>query len=143
LDIDGHSEPEREAIFIRDGGSTREISREEWDRLNPGRQPVTCLICGEGSRVFSRNITHNLNRMADAAGIYLPLWLPDECGIVKAKQLVEPLTQGLSKLLAKPGTYKAFNPPNGWGDYDGLVDFVTDYLMACQMYPEAKVSVWR
>ena len=142
LDLEGHSEPEHEAIFIRENGSTREISREEWDRQHPGRKPVTCSVGGE-DHIFSRNITHNLTRMADAAGIYEQLWRPDECGITKAGQLIEPLTDGLNKLLAEPDRYKAFNPLNGWGDYDGLVAFVTNYLMACQLYPEATVSVSR
>ena len=28
-------------IFIRRNGTTVEVSREEWDRLNPGREPYT------------------------------------------------------------------------------------------------------
>lgn len=27
-------------IFVRENGATREITREEWDRRNPGREPV-------------------------------------------------------------------------------------------------------
>lgn len=27
-------------IFVRDGGHTEEITREEWDRRFPGREPV-------------------------------------------------------------------------------------------------------
>ena len=41
--------------------------------------------------IYSRNITHNMNKMADAVGLYKPLWRPDEIGITKAAQLVEPL----------------------------------------------------
>lgn len=142
LEMEGHSEPEREAIFIRDNGSTREITREEWDRLHPDRDPVTCLIGGE-AQIFSRNITHNLGEMAEAAGIYKALWRPDECGITRARQLIEPLTEGLNKLLAEPKLYKTFNPSNGWGDYDGLVDFVTRLHNACRLYPDALVKVSR
>jgi hypothetical protein len=71
------------------------------------------------------------------------LWRPDECGITKGRQLIAPLTEGLDKLLATPDQYKALNPANGWGDYDGLLAFVTDYLMACRLYPDADVHVWR
>jgi len=38
--------------------------------------------------IFEANITHNLNRMAQAAGIYEALWCPDEIGITKAAQLI-------------------------------------------------------
>lgn len=46
---------------------------------------VTCEKCGHEQHVsngeqwlFDANITHNLNRMAGAAGIYDALWRPDE-----------------------------------------------------------------
>ena len=49
----------------------------------------------DGDEVYSRNITHNLNKMAEAAGIYTVLWRPDENGITKAHQCIEPLRTGL------------------------------------------------
>lgn len=108
-----------------------------------------CPLCSnehtkeEAGEYFSYNITHNLNTMADKAGIYKELWRPEELGITKAKQLIEPLEKGLTKLKAAPLYYKQFNPKNGWGDYDGLIQFVTEYLEACKQYPEANVSVSR
>jgi len=92
---------------------------------------------------YSRNITHNLTEMADEAGIYKHLWRPDEIGIKKAAQLIEPLAKGLADLKARPEHFAKFNPHNGWGDYAGLVDFVTEYLAACREYPQANVSVSR
>jgi len=131
-------------IFIREGGSTKEISREEWNRRFPNREPFT--IAGgvyEDGIVYTANITHNLNKMAAEAGIYKHLWRPDEVDIKKAEELIEPLTQGLIALGNEPGRYKALNPPNGWGTYEGLVEFVANYLAACKRYPEAVVRVWR
>ena len=93
--------------------------------------------------IYSANITHNLNKMADAAGIYKELWRPEEIGITKAHQLIAPLTDGLARLRAEPDKYRAFNPPNGWGSYEGLVRFVEDYLNACGMEPDADVRVSR
>jgi len=90
--------------------------------------------------VFDRNITHNLNIMAGKAGVYEQLWRPEEVGIFTAGQLIKPLTIGLKKLTEKPNYYKAFNPDNGWGTYEGLVSFISDYLEACIEYPEAKIS---
>ena len=130
-------------IFVRENGETKEISRAEWDDRNPGHEP--CVVCSaeETYEVYSRNITHNLNDMAEDAGIYKHLWRPDEIDITKAAQLIKPLKEGLARLKAEPKRFKKFNPSNGWGDYDGLVDFVKDYLAACEANPEANVSVWR
>jgi hypothetical protein len=93
--------------------------------------------------VFWKNITHNLNEMAEEAGIYEHLWRPDEIGITKAKQLIEPLKAGLETLKADPERFKRFNPSNGWGDYEGLVEFVESYIQACSDHPDADVEVSR
>ena len=98
------------------------------------------------SEVYSDNITHNLNTMAEKAGIYKYLWRPEEVihsPIIHAKQLIEPLTIGLAKLESDPEVYKAFNPTNGWGEYATLVTFVRSYLKACQENPDAEVSISR
>jgi len=134
--------PGGSGIFIRERGSTREITREEWDTRFPGYEPVACHTDAPRDR-YSRNITHNLNSMALAAGIYKELWHPDEIGIVRAAQLVEPLTAGLALLESDPARFEAFNPENGGGDYEGLVEFVRDYLRACETNPDARVSVSR
>lgn len=129
-------------IFIRESGATREISRAEWDALYPGAEPVTTAARAT-NEVYSRNITHNLGRMADAAGLYTWLWRPDELGVTQAAELIGPLTAGLERLEADPERFKKLNPSNGWGDYDGLVAFVRDYLHACRQHPAATVQVSR
>ena len=93
--------------------------------------------------VHSANITHNLNKMADEAGIYKHLWRPDEIEITKAEQLIEPLRAGLELLKSDPERFKKFNPENGWGTYEGLVSFVQEYLASCEENPDAEVSVSR
>ena len=95
------------------------------------------------TKIYDRNITHNLNKMADEAGIYKHLWRPEEIEITKAAQLIEPLREGLSLLLSDPERFKKFDPENKWGDYDGLVNFVREYLAACEENPNASVSVSR
>ena len=93
--------------------------------------------------LYWRNITHNLGAMAAAAGIYEPLWRPDECGITTAKQLIAPLQAGLDKLKADPEGFAKFNASNAWGVYNDFVPFVEEYLDACKLHPEATVSVSR
>lgn len=93
--------------------------------------------------VYWRNITHNLNTMAKEVGIYEALWRPEEINISKAGELIVPLTNGLEMLKGNPDFFKQFNPPNGWGSYEGLVDFVETYLEACKANPDADVEVSR
>ena len=130
-------------IFVRLDGQTKEISREEWDKLSPGKEPLSVPQPLESNEVFSRNITHNLGLMAKRADLYLPLWCPEEMGIEVAWQLIELLRDGLRSLMADPAYYRELNPSNGWGSYELLVDFVRCYLQACRQYPDAEVFVSR
>jgi hypothetical protein len=93
--------------------------------------------------VHSGNITHNLAPMAEEAGIYKHLWRPEEIGITTAQQLIEPLSKGLALLKSDPERFRALTPENGWGSYDGLVEFVQRYLTACAIDPDAKVEASR
>jgi hypothetical protein len=132
-----------EHIFIRENGANVEISREEWDKRFPGREPVTVELPSDDEVVYHRNITHNLGNMADEAGIYKHLWRPDEIGITQASQLIMPLEDGLKLLESDPERFKQFNPSNGWGTYEGFAEFVRDYLEACEKYPDAEVYASR
>ena len=161
-------------IFIRENGEMREITLEEWNERHPDKEPVRFEYESneyETDTVYSANITHNLNTMADVAGIYEALWRPyklkniyfkfgkdeseasnlnydkeyeiEQNTIVLANDLIEPLRHGLHELKLNPDKYKTYNPENGWGSYDGLVRFVENYLNACYQYPNAKVEVSR
>ena len=133
---------EGSGIFIRENGQTKEITREEWSRRFSDRQPVI-WHSKEANEVYSANITHNLGQMAAAAGIYEYLWRPDEIGITKAAQLIEPLRQGLLNLKSNPVYFKKFDAPNGWGTYKQFVPWVEEYLRACEENLGASVRVWR
>lgn len=128
-----------DGIFIRRDGATVQISMEEWDELYPGRDPVIFLGDDDSDEVYSSNCTHNLTDMAREVDLYQPLWHPEELGITKASELVEPLTKGLVRLWNEEERLLAFNPKNGWGNYEGLLAFVKDYLVACETHPDAEV----
>ncbi|MDR3582481.1 MAG: hypothetical protein P4L67_04380 [Candidatus Pacebacteria bacterium] len=95
------------------------------------------------TNVYSANITHNLNAMAAEADICNELWRPEEIGITKAHQLIEPLTKGLALLKSDPARFEALNAKNGWGLYKNFVPWVEDYLEACKENPEADVRASR
>lgn len=131
-------------IFIRENGENREISQAEWDERFPGAEPIRPVLDDDyEGPVYSANITHNLGKMAAEAGVYEALWRPEEINATHASDLLAALRRGLDNLIENPDHFKAFNPSNGWGDYNGLVSFVTRYLEACEMYPDAEVSVSR
>lgn len=89
---------------------------------------------------YDGNITHNLAEMARHAGLYECCWHPPEGA--KAGQLIQPLREGLARLIAEPTYYRQWNPPNKWGNYEGLVEFVRKYLDACKVHPDADVGAW-
>ena len=95
------------------------------------------------TEVYWANITHNLGRMAEAAGIYKHLWRPEEIGITTANQLIEPLTTGLALLESDPPRFRQYNAENGWGTYEHFVPFVRKYLAACIENPDATIRVSR
>ena len=135
----------RQAIFIRRNGENVEISRRECDDLHPNTEPatITKTDIGKDGCVFDGNITHNLAKMAEAAGIYGVVWQPEKNEIHIAAELIEPLKKGLAKLQSEPDRFKQLNPSNGWGSYEQLVSFLTAYLEACQLYPTAQVTADR
>ncbi len=105
--------------------------------LNAGQSGESC--------VYSGNITHNLGKMARKAGIYEYLWRPDELDppITKAEQLIEPLSVGRDVLLEHADDFRKLNPENGWGDYEGLLQFTEQYLQACKEWPGANIEISR
>lgn len=102
---------------------------------------VTLIV--DGDVVYSRNITHNLNKMAEAAGIYMHLWRPDEIGINSASELIAPLLAGYSLLISEREKMEKFNSHNGWGMYEHFLPFVSAYIESCAMNPTATVEVSR
>jgi hypothetical protein len=108
--------------------------------------------------VYSANITHNLNKMADKAGLYEALWRPyqlkpnypgfedyndeyayEESNPVYANEIIEIIEKGLADMKARPKYYEKFNSPNGWGLYEHFVPFIEKYLTALKENPEAQV----
>ena len=93
-------------------------------------------------QVYRANITHNLNRMAEKAGIYMHLWRPSEIGITKARDLVQPVRAGLLRMIEAPTEYEELNAPNGWGKYEHFLPWIAKYLEACIKHPDADVRTW-
>tara|TARA_R110000868_G_scaffold22396_1_gene91885 strand:+ start:141 stop:563 length:423 start_codon:yes stop_codon:yes gene_type:complete len=110
--------------------------------------------------VYSANITHNLGKMADEAGLYEALWRPyqlksgydiaegdhdaeykyEEANPVIAHEIIEIVEKGLKDMKKRPKHYEKFNSSNGWGMYHNFVPWVERYLEALKKFPDAQVE---
>lgn len=110
--------------------------------------------------VYDANITHNLGKMADAAGLYEALWRPyrlkegydipeddynaeyafEEANPVRAYEISDIIEKGLGDMKARPDYYKTFDSENGWGLYVHFIPFIEKYLAALKEYPESFVE---
>ena len=93
----------------------------------------------EEHEVYSRNITHNLTKMASEAGLYECLWHPFKNGYEKGSDIIDKLKEGLKLLRADRDKYQKLNPENGWGDYYGFIAFVEGILEAVEEHPDARL----
>lgn len=80
----------------------------------------------------SFNYTHNCNRMLGAVGID---W--DELTGKPMAEVCERLKLGIDRLKQHPETFKAWNPPNGWGDYDSLLEVLEEIVHEFGPHPKA------
>lgn len=82
------------------------------------------------------NLTYNLSKMWRAAGV-------DIRGLDGrvAADCVKEVDDALINLRAQPDYFKPMNPPNGWGDYEGLCWTLSRLLDAFQAHPKAIVQV--
>jgi hypothetical protein len=91
-----------------------------------------------GIELHSQNITHNLNKMAQDAGIYDALWHPGE-GMTAAKwaKIIKP---AMIVMHESPDRFKAFDASNGWGTYGDFMPWLEQLLTACNKNPDSVVS---
>ena len=114
--------------------------------LDTGNTPYTVVL-------FEANLTHNLGEMARKCGLYDVMWRPyrltnvpdkDEGLLtIQAVSLISSLVVGIMELDHNHTKYKAFNPENEWGNFDGLLEVAKELLEACENYPKAIVKVDR
>ena len=95
------------------------------------------------------NITHNLNIMAmhvpvsETLTLYNVLWRPDESNLKTTDDILGYVTIGVKYLIDHKDELLQYNPENGWGDYDGLLDFAKSVGSACLFNPNCTIEVDR
>jgi hypothetical protein len=105
-----------------------EMSLDIWLEHEP------CPHCRRADVIWVGNITHNLSKMATAAGLHTALWRPETFvganAYPRGWNVFPALLKGQEWLQKNPAEAIKHNPPNGWGSYETLVEFVSDYIYA-------------
>ena len=78
------------------------------------------------------NVTYNLTPMLREAGLF-PAGHRDLMH-APCSEVAGAADSALRRLLDDPDRFKAMNPPNGWGTYEGAVDFVRSLRDLCSSW---------
>lgn len=93
---------------------------------------IVAGCCG----AHGHNITSNLRPMFNEADLHLP----DLHG-KRAGRAVAEIASALREMARDPERFRAHNPENGWGDYDGALAFLAELAADCATHPEGEVHV--
>jgi hypothetical protein len=100
--------------------------------------PNSCKHCGKGDDTLEFNYTYNVSQM------WYEIY-PDDEGMVQldgmtGQEAAPKIQKAIEEMLSKPAKMKKFQPANGWGSYEGFLQFLKDVLEACKECPD---GVWR
>lgn len=125
-------------VYIRENGGTRELETIEEVRQHFPDCDLSDIseYVYETEDAWDGNITHNLNKMAmqvpvGSKSLYEILWRPEEIGYetVNADYAKE-LYEGFTYLKTHRKELEVYNPENGWGNYDQLLNFCSSLVRA-------------
>lgn len=58
-----------------------------------------------------------------------------------AGEVADQLSLGVKNMIDDPAKYRAMNPENGWGDYEGALEYLLGIAKACREHPKATIRV--
>ena len=103
---------------------------------------------------YRLQITHNLNKVVSACGelvgksYYEAIWRPDtltglENGKVPVLFIVSYLPDLIRDLIKYESVLTQYLPKNGYGTFEGLIEFLCNYLKECYTYKNEYVYCCR
>jgi len=101
-------------------------------------QAPKCPHCGRSDEEVNVNITYNLSRMWREAGFD-----DKACDSGRAVDIIENVTKAIQTLRSDPVRFRAMNPSNGWGSYEGLIEALERLRTACEEHPDGTLRTWR
>ena len=130
-------------IFIRENGKTKELTIEEANAngFNVNDNQYVSEYAWTG------NITHNLGKMASNVKpdgkpytLYSLLW----GGKYKnCRDLIGKLHACILYMMMNKEELKKYNPENGWGTYEQLLEFTKEFQMACIDNQDCKIKIYK
>ncbi|MDE1822128.1 MAG: hypothetical protein KGI98_14910 [Euryarchaeota archaeon] len=105
---------------------------------------LVARVDGRRVEVFEVNITHNLVPMWKKAGVYDALY---ESEGKLARDILPLLREARTQMEDHPSEYEELNPENGWGDYEGALEFLCQVIRAAAKFPSTTtttttIGVW-
>lgn len=90
---------------------------------------VTIYYGDTGAALWSRNITSNV----------APMWRHAGCDLAEfdgstADELEPVVSTAIDRMVACESTFRAMNPSNGWGSYEGCLSFLRNLHDACLLF---------
>ncbi len=70
-----------------------------------------------------------------------PNWALYVLNGMKAGDALPRLREGVRRMEEEPDVYRAMNPENGWGDYDGALRVLRSFVAECSLHPLATIHV--
>lgn len=87
------------------------------------------------------NVTYNLTPMFREAGLFPAVH--SDLYAAPCSEVAGVADAALRRLEADPERFRALNPPNGWGNYEGAVEFVRHLRDLCSSWshiPSARLE---
>lgn len=97
-----------------------------------GPEPLDVCVADIG------NYTSNAARMWGAALGHCLADLKDK----SAGESLPALTAAVDRMISDPEHYRAMEPSNGWGDYEGALAYLRSLRDACLVHPKAVIHIW-
>ena len=136
-------------VYVREDGQTKELETVEEVKQHFPDADLSGIheYEYEDNKYYHNNITHNLNHMAaevrvnEEISLYKLLWYPNNWGFdYPSIEYKTYLKECLEYLEVHPEELKEYNPENGWGNYEQLVEFTRSYYNAIERIPEDKLE---
>ncbi len=107
-----------------------------WDVSIEGPENCNCTCCRVRRAETNCNYTYNVSPMFKEAG----LSIRELDGMLGADALPK-VTAAISAMLADRAKYEPLNPPNGWGNYEGAIEFLRTIRGMCETAPMGRLHV--
>lgn len=101
-----------------------------------GPKNCNCACCRVRRANLEAGCTSNCAAMFNAAGVPIR-----ELHDMLAADALPRLNAAISMMVADRPRFEKLNPPNGWGDYDGALEFLRKIRDACETAPMGRLSV--